>query len=388
MSATDGRGLIAHMSTPVLAASTSPRSPATRRPPCGCASSGHASGFAYIGSSILGSGAGDIRGARVAAVEPATWRERYVVDGGYDAFLTPDGTRLYVATGREVIASDARTGREAWRVTVQIPGYMPGGPSALATSPDGRWLYISSYEPAAGQQGPGWLHIMHTQTGRLLEKTVMLPECRGPHLYTPPSGETLYIMCLGELRLLNTGTQRIEAHRSTGTSSWTRGVLSPDGRRLYSVDPGGFLTIFDTEQRTIRKVNLPRPEPPLGNGVNIALSGDGTRLVVAHPIQEIFGTDNASLFQVFDTGTWNEVTQFRYEQPVVALEVDADGGTIYAAFPIYMPETKLVLPADTIIEFDADDGRVRATHPRANEDIRRIMLVSTTATVVTPTAKP
>lgn len=326
----------------------------------------------YVGSHLLGSGVGDVPGEQITAIDVATQHEKFQIRGGYDALLAPDKQKIYVTKTPGVVAIDVQTGEELWQVPVSITGYRPGGLSVLSMSPDGGWLYVANYDVRNGEHGPGWLEIIDTRTHQLLPDKILLPECLAPRVNTPPTGTQVYILCPGQIRILNTETQQIEEEQRTLVSGWAKSLLSPDGTELYLVDTTEQVVILDTQRKTLRSENWPRTSYPLSRGLAVALSGDGTKLVVSQTIQEKFGTDNATLFRIFDTRTWNEENQFRFEQPGVAVAVNYDASMIYAAVPRYMPDTHLVLPADMIVEFNAATGQVEAQHIRTNENIQRL----------------
>ncbi|MBA3946140.1 MAG: hypothetical protein H0X37_16445 [Herpetosiphonaceae bacterium] len=327
----------------------------------------------YIGSLVLGRGVGDITGARVTAIDVSSHQARFVIGTSYDAVLSANTTRLYVADGQHVTAYDAQLGNQDWQVTVQdSPGHMPGGPSTLVTSPDDRWLYIASFLQANGENGPGWLQIVDTTNGHLLAETVKLPGCIAPQFMRPRTGNHVYMLCLGQLRILNTGTQQIEYPQPLNMHIWESSVVSADDHWLYLVTAAQKMIIFDTVKRVVSR------EIPLGQDGSVspqpivALSSDGATLVVAQNIR-VSGNDSASLFRVIDTHTW-QVHQFRYEEPIATCTISADGTTIYAAALMYTASTQGVLPADTIVAFNAADGQVQEQQLRPNEDIQRLLV--------------
>src|SRR3954471_24630609 len=98
-------------------------------------------------------------------------------------------------------------------------------PPLLATSSDGRWLYIASHVPG-DDTAPSWLQIIETATGRRLSTIVPLPNCRAPQMYTPAQRERLYILCPTELRILDTAAQSIMQRQQVGLSEWQQAVPS------------------------------------------------------------------------------------------------------------------------------------------------------------------
>jgi len=116
-------------------------------------------GRLYILSEIpRGGGAVGSIGGRITVLDRGTWKQQYTIPTGtdVDAVPSPDGTWLYVASvetpggsgiGTDYLAAlDGHNGTTRWRIPLaDRVKYLGGGPSTLTLSPDGRWLYVSSY---------------------------------------------------------------------------------------------------------------------------------------------------------------------------------------------------------------------------------------------------
>jgi hypothetical protein len=254
----------------------------------------------YISSTVVGSGVSDVRGAQMSAFAVQTQQSRVISPKSAETVFAPDATTVYALTD-ELTAINMQTGQPKWHISVaSSPGYMGGGPPLLATSSDGRWLYIASHIPG-DDTTPSWLQIIETATGRRLSTIVPLPNCRAPQMYTPAQREQLYILCPTELRILDTATQSITERQQVGLSEWHQAVPAADGSKVYIVGISNDVAIYDTDLRTIKRVELLKADVPLANSLAVALSSDGTKLVVAQSIQEQVGTDNATLFRIIDT---------------------------------------------------------------------------------------
>jgi hypothetical protein len=338
-------------------------------------------GTLYVTSYLIGPNH-DITGSRVTAVDLATQIERYAIDNADDAILSPDRTRLYYTSFEKdqdyLFAAEAQTGRAIWRVAIKNRmGYKGGGPSVLAVSPDGRWLYIHSYDANGNYTNAQaemlyWLQIIDTKTGTVLPATIPISKgtyCSGPTLITPPVGEELYLAC-SDVLVLNSQKQRItQKIPVTGAGA----VISPDGRWLYVVSSNLHIDVVDLQKHAVAQKldqNSTNYYANVFDGL-VALSADGNTLVTGQILEEKPGTDTATTFRVFDTRTWQKIADFRFERPVVqyALTVSADGSTIYI-----VARSRPDGPADTIVELDSLSGQVRAEHARPGEDIMRIFI--------------
>ncbi|HEX9438335.1 MAG TPA: hypothetical protein VF909_01585, partial [Roseiflexaceae bacterium] len=256
-------------------------------------------------------------------------------------------------------------------------GYKGGGPSVLAVSPDGRWLYIHSLDTHgtftnAELEMPYWLQIVDTRTGTVLPDIIRISTgsyCSDPTLITPPSGAELYLAC-SDILVLNSQNQRItQKIPVTGAGA----AISPDGRWLYVISSNLHIDIVDLQKHAIvQKVdqNSTNYYANVFPGL-VALAADGNTLVTGQILEETPGTDTATTFRVFDTRTWQKIADFRFERPVVqyALALSADGSTIYI-----VARSRPDGPADTIVELDSLSGQVRAEHARPGEDIMRMFI--------------
>jgi DNA-binding beta-propeller fold protein YncE len=336
------------------------------------------SGTLYVASAIVGANASEVVGARVTAIDLKTWRERYRVEGGDEATLSPDGARLYVAgslpgtaDSDALRAIDPQTGHEIWHSSIKYRAAYPGQ-SNLVVSPDGRWLYLRSYDVARGSGDavtvPFWLQIVDTRTGSILPTTIPLPnigECGAPTLASPPVGIAVYVSCYANRILaINTRTQQIESLLPEEVNG---AILSPNIREMYAVNVTLDVFVLDSFQRTLLRKSTMRPKSAfLSSHDLVALSGDGKRLVAGQTIEGIPGTDTACDIRVFDTSTGDVIGRFRYERPLHSFVVDATGRKLYAVIG--------GITDRTIVEFDLPGGAVHIVQNRLQELITRMFI--------------
>lgn len=309
----------------------------------------------YIASYLVDAQGQPYAGTRVTALDPATGKERYRVEGADELVLSPDGARLYVAgtlpddpsIPDAIRAVDARTGRELWRLPIARRAGYPGQQNLLV-SPDGRWLYVRSYDQRQGTGDaatiPFWLQIVDTATGRLQEQRIDLPNidrCGAPRMASPPIGTVAYLACYwGNLLAVNTVTQQIEPLLPPELAgavliperervwivlarTWSVSDGVPDSPILHELDP--------RDLRLLRTLTL-HPEPPLNLSPNPPLwVGVHTRLVAAQTLQEQPGTDTAIALAVFDGASGAQEGRFRYDRPLTSLAISRSGRLLYAA---------------------------------------------------------
>lgn len=335
-----------------------------------------ASGTLYIASSITDNQGQAVIGARVTAIDVATWHERYRVEGGDEATLSPDGARLYVAGAHpgatnsdEVRAIETKTGQELWRTTIQHRAGYPGQ-SNLVVSPDGHWLYVRSYDTTRGSGNavtvPFWLQIIDTTNGSIQPITIALPnigECSAPTLASPPVGYVIYLSCYNNRILaINTHTQQIEPLLSDEVNGT---ILSPNVHEMYAVNATLDVFVLDSLQRTILSKITMRPTPPFSSSHGlVALSGDGKRLVAGQTIEGIPGTDTACDIRVFDRTTGAEIGHFRYGKPLHTFVVDRLGTTLYAVVG--------GVSDMTIVEFGLPNGEIQGVRERPTEQMNQM----------------
>ncbi len=335
---------------------------------------------------------------RVTILDPVTQREVYSITTGVAVDVVPssDGSLLYITDwdthakrglgGGELFAVDIRTGRERWRVAFENRVlYMFGeGPSIMALSPDGRWLYLYKADLKEMKDPmPYWIGVVDVITGQATPDTVPLPGC-GPAILTPSlDGGSLYVTCLGssDIRFVNLHTRRVEQQLGTlgvsklaGISGRIKGsVLSRDGRALYVVTDAFQVAVVDVTMRTVsRMVSLGRDYQVVPER-SVALSPDGTKLFVGLSTREDVATANE--IRTFDTLTWREAGRSHLTKPIGAstLTARADGRSIYSIGAAPLGHADTILGADTD-QAPAAKDQASPVMMRKGEDILRVFV--------------
>jgi hypothetical protein len=185
--------------------------------------------------------------------------------------LHPAGTRAYVShptTGTvSVLDLTTDTALPSWDLG---PGSQP---TSLQLSPDGTRLYVAT--------GPGTLAVLETLTGSLLTTVALASTEATPALAIHPSGETLYLSAGAQVLALDTTTL-------DGPSAGTLGPLAGPIQSLQVTPDGAFLlaTVGGTTPGVLR---LALPTGTLRETLSLAGAGSlvlgGSPTAFAHVLQ-------------------------------------------------------------------------------------------------------
>jgi hypothetical protein len=164
---------------------------------------------------------------RLFALDPATKGivKTYPTGSHPDIALSPDGTRLYVAS--ESRTPEGAEGPGAGRLDVVDTGtgttlasianphrWIQMGPlygSEMALSADGRWLYVYKLRPGPENGVSEFVAIFDTASNKFLPDTISLAKC-GASLFVPwPNGRALTVVCFAaeDLRTMQLSDQGI-----------------------------------------------------------------------------------------------------------------------------------------------------------------------------------
>lgn len=312
-----------------------------------------------------------------AITDPDSGAELLLLEDVDDVLLSPDGTRLYATVPSYVLALDPQTKETLWRVELDhdndIYGEAPfNGPSQLATSPDGRLLYVS-IDSVTGRMNYT-LRIIDTQTAQLLPQQIITPEkhvdgnCPIPEMLTPSVGESIYLVCSTGLYRASIASNRLE--KITASDIIIDAILSPDRRKLYVMNNSRNFYILDPATNTIEReitFNNHREMLALERGW-LALSGDGSRLAIGNIID-----DNNSELIFLDTRTWQEVNRLHLNHyiPDYRLFLNMDGSRFY--MPIHEPGSHPIFGLfNTMVEFDSATGDMLNSYSIGKRNIKKI----------------
>jgi hypothetical protein len=224
----------------------------------------------------------------VTAWDAATGGMLYRIATGAnaDAVLSPDGTRLYVASAMppafldELVAYDAATGDEQIRTRIQGRVHrVDSSSSGLAVSRDGSRLFTYSREVSGAYR----IRIIDTADMRVTGG-VEIDGCT-TQLYPSANDRLLYVVCraTGPVQVVNLDTLQPEADLA-GIGGWTVGsAISVDGRTLYVLSEQDGLydvaTIDTSAGKVVERASIALlGQHPLRDLALVALSPDGSTL--------------------------------------------------------------------------------------------------------------
>jgi YVTN family beta-propeller protein len=181
--------------------------------------------------------------------------------------LSPDGARVYVTSFSEqegekgsLLVIDPAAAAVIRRVPVGVE------PSDLTVSPDGKRVYVANRIENT---------ISAIDTARD-EVTGSLALDGSPvSLVAAPDGSWLYVALLADIGVIDPATLQVTATIPVELSP-LRLAVSPDGQRLYAAHASGAVSVIDTKTRLVLATTL----LPGGNLSGIAVSPEGRRLYV------------------------------------------------------------------------------------------------------------
>lgn len=217
--------------------------------------------------------------------------------------LSPDGRRAAWGTwAGDVAVWDVDRGTIVW--SDHIPGQEPidhsgpdldfGGPNmveTLAFSPDGQRLAIGGKL--------GMLIAYDAQTGRRLLFKSMAPGAESLQALTfHPDGKSLVAGYLqGSIRRLSVPEGKEEFTVETGVAIFDV-AASPDGKRIYSLQSGGFLGIYDAGSGSALVEGMNREI------LSVAYSPDGKQLAAggADGVIQFFSIPEGKILRTLNAG--------------------------------------------------------------------------------------
>ncbi|MBA3470940.1 MAG: PQQ-binding-like beta-propeller repeat protein [Herpetosiphonaceae bacterium] len=261
-------------------------------------------------------------------IDSANGQTAYTLENVSSATLSPDGTRLYVTDGARLSAHAAADGTALWSTPIRdVVSYRGSGTPVLLLAPDGRTLYVNSAQiDAAFTEATFWLQMVDTTSGTIAAQTIPLPSTTmrlpadasdgwGGELFIAADGATLYHVRGSRVRFisLTTGADEATIFIQTGTAG---SALSPDGSTLYVLDNSFAINVIDTASRKLTQNVETEIESTAHANNLLALTADGSYLVIGVNHQEPPGTDSSSTLQTFDTRSWKKNGTVNYGQPV------------------------------------------------------------------------
>jgi WD40-like Beta Propeller Repeat len=318
-------------------------------------------------------------GGRVWLLDPETAKVMGNIRTGDNAdfALSPDGSRLYVASITEGDSSELAVIDTAQGVVLQrgmvedreVANVLPAF-STMAVSGDGLALRILIDAPKSEDKDSFLLATFDTRTGQFLRRTVHLGNCGPGRFISYPTADQFDFLCprTNRVRLIRVDADSRELQNLDVVLPWERRVgaaeaIEPPGAEDIAIvrGDGG---VFKMNVATQGFVDTPA-HPGLPDRVLPAAwptSPDGTRVYLGYNPDYDRHYDNrfyldygrppnlrpndatAGEFRVLDTRTWKKIGTIKTKTPFWSAVTSNDGKMLYAI----APQKHSILVIDTV----------------------------------------
>jgi hypothetical protein len=307
-------------------------------------------------------------GGRVWLVDPETAKVMGSIrtGDGADFALSPDGSRLYVASVTKENSSELAVIDTAQGVVLKsgdvggraVPNDLPPF-STMAVSGDGLALRILIDAPKSAEADSFLLATFDTQAGEFLPGVVHLGNCGPGRFISYPAANHFDFLCprTNRVRLISVDADSREVKNSDVVLPWERrdGVAQaievPGSQGIDIVrGDGGVVEMNVASQQfadTSMHAGLPNRVPPAA----WPTSPDGSRIYLGYQNDYERQSDNrfyldygrppnlrptssvASQFHVIDTHTWKKLGTIKTKMPFWSAATGSDGKVLYAMAP-------------------------------------------------------
>jgi hypothetical protein len=306
-------------------------------------------------------------GGRVWLVDPSSGKVMGSIRTGdhADFALSPDGTRLYVASmndgdASELAVIDTALGEVLKSGIVNGRAITDGLPpfSTMAVSGDGLALSILIDAPKSPDKDALLLAAFDTRAGEFLQGVVHLGNCGPGRFISYPTADHIDFLCprTNRVRLINVDADSRTTRNADIVLPWERRIgvaeaIEPAGAENISIIRGdGGVVAMDTASQafaeTIAKPTEPNRVPPAA----WPLSPDGSRVYLGYN-NSYDHSDNrfyldygrppnirpesslAGRFHVYDTSSWRKIGTIKTKMPFWSAVAATDGKTLYAMAP-------------------------------------------------------
>jgi DNA-binding beta-propeller fold protein YncE len=295
-------------------------------------------------------------GSRVWLVDPETSTIMGSIRAGYDPdfALSPDGARLYIASGEresgELAAVDTATGNIrhiAFPVRVLYKPWYQGLPpfSGLAITSDGRDLWIPGYHIFSPDRIQTWLSVFDTQSERFLKTAVDPGNCDYGDFVASSAAKDLDFLCGSFAKLNSVRLVRLDARHDEMLSiavdlplSFGCGLAElfplPGRNKMAIIRTDGAVYQMDTTTwkssptsltGACREWNVAHEEWPRLEG--------GTKLYLGYGGVAPNGMSAAKELRVIDTAKWVESERIQTSVPFWSAAISQDGKYVFAIAP-------------------------------------------------------
>lgn len=321
-------------------------------------------------------------GGRIGLVDPETGKVMGSIrtGDGADFALSPDGSRLYVAS---VIGGDSGDSEMAVVDTVKgvvlksgnvggravAEGLLPPF-STMAVSGDGLALRILIDTPASPDKDSFLLAAFDTSAGEFLPGTVHLRNCGPGRFISYQAADHFDVFCprTNRIRLIQADADSREIRNIDVVLPWERKdgvgevIAIPGSQDIAIVRGDGGVVTMNVKTHDFGKTAA---DPGLPNRIPPAAwptSPEGSRVYLGHRNDYDHHNDSrfyldygrspnirptnatADEFRVFDTSTWRKIGTIRTKMPFWSAVIGNDGKMLYAM----APEKHSILVIDTV----------------------------------------
>ncbi|MFZ0321850.1 MAG: hypothetical protein WAL56_22185 [Candidatus Sulfotelmatobacter sp.] len=318
-------------------------------------------------------------GGRVWLFDPETAKIMGSIRTGDNAdfALSPDGSRLYVASitegdSSELAVIDTTQGAVIQRGMVEdreVANVLPAF-SAMAVSGDGLALRILIDAPKSADADSFLLATFDTQAGDFLPKAVHLGNCGPGRFISHQTAEQFDFLCprTNRIRLIRVDGDSHELQNTDIVLPWERrvgaaeAIEAPGGQDIAIIRGDGAVVqmnvdtheFSDTAAHPVLPNRIPPaawPVSPDGSRIYLGYNGDydrhyDNRFYLDYGRPPNLRPDNATVgeFRVLDTSTWRKIGTIKTKMPFWSAVTAKDGKTLYAM----APQKHSILVIDTV----------------------------------------
>jgi YVTN family beta-propeller protein len=309
----------------------------------------------------------DHSGSRIWLLDPATSKVMGSVRAGYepDFALSPDGSRLYLASGEsdsgELAVIDTASGTVfhiAFPDRILYKPWYEGLPpfSRMAVTSDGRVLWILAHHFFSPEKIGFQLWAFDTQTRQFLPARVHLGNC-GYGEFVPSSTANqvdFYCPTTNKLRMVQLDAEYHKVSSTFVQPPWPRqcgvaeGILSPVPNRLSIVRDDGAIYEMDVTTREFSTTAVTGDCQQLVFPFQWPRSRDRAKVYLGYGPLTPDGMASSKELRIFDTATWRQLGSLRTSVPFRSAAASNDGRFLYAIAPA--EHSVLVIDAATLQE--------------------------------------
>jgi hypothetical protein len=303
-------------------------------------------------------------GSRIWLLDPKTEKVMGSVRVGFDPdfVLSPDGSRLYVASGEreagELSVIDTSRGEIRHIPFPDRILYRPwyaGLPPfyGMAASTDGRVLRILGQRVLSPEKVEYQIRTFDTQSGHFLPEAIQLGDCGFGGFVASSTARQFDFLCptTNTVHFVRLNADYQEASNNSMQLPWPKwcgpaqGFMLPGGSKLAIIRSDGAIYTTDTATQKLGATPVTGDcREQLVFPIQWPRSPDGAKIYVGYGGRATNNMSTAQELRVFDTATWRQIGVHRPSVPFWSAVISKDGEIIYAI----VPERHSVLVIDAV----------------------------------------